>query len=90
MKRKVKRKDTLEMYDMARKLGIELEPEQLQAALGDQAYADAVSRCKTCGTVGECQFFLEREASAASNKQWWAKEFCPSAKLLLRLAEERS
>jgi hypothetical protein len=90
MNRNEKRHDTLEVYEMAKKLGVELDEEELKAALGTADHKQAVSRCEKCGSVGECHFFMEGEVSNANNKRWWVKEFCPNSDLILRLAEKKN
>lgn len=90
MNRKEKRHDTLEVYEMAKKLGVDVDEEELKTALGTEDHKQAVSRCEKCGSLGECHFFMEGEVSAANNKRWWVKEFCPNSDLILRLAEEKN
>lgn len=70
MKKKIKHHDTLEIYELARKLGVQLDQAELQAAMGARAYDEAVSRCKCRGNVGECHLYLSGRVSAANNK-WW-------------------
>ena len=90
MKDKAQRHETPEIHEMAKKLGVDLKTDELQSALGEQTHQEAVSRCETCGSVGECHFFLGREVNPANNKRWWLKSFCANAELLMRLAEDKS
>ena len=84
-----KRHDTLEVYEMARELGVDLDRDELEAAFGTKEHEEAVARCEKCGNFGECHLFMQGGTSAANNKQWWLKEFCPNAELLLRMSDER-
>ena len=89
MKDRSQRNSPLEVFSMAKKLGLDLDKEQLRTALGERAHAHAVKSCRTCQHSDECHLFLSRESCAAGNQRWWAKMFCPNAELLIRLAKGR-
>ena len=89
MTKSVQRHSELEMVEMARKLGVEKELQALLAQDGDAVHAAATEQCENCSCLGECHLFMEGEISATNNKSWWLKGFCPNAKLLLGLAEQR-
>ena len=85
----VQRHEEFEMLAMARKLGVEEELKALRNHGDGDIYAKATGNCECCSSLGECHLFLDRAVGRSDGRRWWLKGFCPNAKLLLGLVEER-
>ncbi|MFQ5995123.1 MAG: DUF6455 family protein [Acidiferrobacterales bacterium] len=89
MKKSIKRDREVEFHRLARKLGIELRSDEIRTALDSEQCLHAVESCNACCNLGECRLFQRGEVSAANNKRWWLRGFCPNAELLIKLADEQ-